>query len=369
MAVPLLDLHRQYAALKQQIDDAVARVFAHQQFILGPEVKECEKQIAALCGVKYAIGVASGTDALLIALRSAGVQPGDEVIVPDFSFFATAGVVARLCAKPVFVDIDPESYNIDPARIEAAITDKTKAIIPVHLFGQAADMDAIMAIARKHKLTVIEDAAQAIGAEYNGHPVGSLGDMGCFSFFPSKNLGGAGDGGMIVTDSEEHYERCVMLRTHGEKPKYHHRMVGYNSRLDTLQAAVLLAKLPHLRGWSEQRQKHARRYDDAFAAVEALTTPKVKPYATFPIYNQYTLASAKREQILAALKEAQIGHAVYYPVPFHQQDCFRELGFTDADLPVATQVAQQVFSIPVFPELTDDEQNDVITTITTAAAG
>ena len=363
MKVPLLDLTRQYGRLKAEIDAAVARVLEHQQFILGPEVSRFEEQVAGLCGVKHAVGVASGTDALLIALRSAGVQPGDEVIVPDFSFFATAGVVARLCARPVFVDIEPDSFNIDPMKLEAAITPKTKAIIPVHLFGQPADMDPIMEIASKHHLTVIEDAAQAIGAEYKGRPVGSLGHMGCFSFFPSKNLGGAGDGGMIVTDSDEHHERCRMLRTHGEKPKYHHRVVGYNSRLDTLQAAILSVKLPHLRRWSEQRRAHARRYDEAFAGLAGVVTPAVKPYATFHIYNQYTLRSRQRDRIVAGLKEAGIGHAIYYPVPFHRQECFADLECDEATLPESTRASQEVFSIPVFPELTGEEQDEVIAVI------
>ncbi|MCP4684612.1 MAG: DegT/DnrJ/EryC1/StrS family aminotransferase, partial [bacterium] len=263
MAVPLLDLKRQYKLLKPEMDRAVMEVMEHCWFVLGPEVKKLESDIAELSGVQHGVGVASGTDALLIALRAVGVEPGDEVITTPFSFFATAGVISRLGAKPVFVDIEEDSYNIDPTLIEAAITAKTKAIIPVHLFGQVADMDPILEIARKHKVAVVEDAAQAIGAEYKGKPAGSLGDLGCFSFYPSKNLGAGGDGGMIVTNNEQYADACRSLRCHGEKPKYFHHTVGYNSRLDTLQAAMLLVKLPHLKAWSQARAEHARIYGEA----------------------------------------------------------------------------------------------------------
>ncbi|MFQ6008552.1 MAG: DegT/DnrJ/EryC1/StrS family aminotransferase, partial [Candidatus Zixiibacteriota bacterium] len=264
MAVPLFDPTRQYAQHQSEIDAAVLTVLKHGQFILGPEVRELEAKIAALCNVKYAVGVASGTDALLLALRACGVGTGDEVITTDFSFFATAGVIHHLSAKPVFVDIDPDSYNIDPNRVEAAITPKTKVIMPVHLFGQMADMDPIMEAAKRHGLKVVEDAAQAIGAEYKGRKAGSIGDFGCFSFYPTKNLGAAGDGGMIVTNNEESYELCRLLRIHGAKPKYVHKIAGYNSRLATIQAAILLVKLPHLQKWSEQRAEYARKYDTAF---------------------------------------------------------------------------------------------------------
>ncbi|MCH9023757.1 MAG: DegT/DnrJ/EryC1/StrS family aminotransferase [candidate division Zixibacteria bacterium] len=363
MAVPLLDLKRQYAYLKEEMDAAISEVFNTELFILGPQVTEFEQKIAEYCHTKYAVAVASGTDALLLSLRACDVGRGDEVITSDFSFFASAGVVSHLGASPVFVDIEPDSYNINPELLEKAITPKTKAIVPVHLFGQMADMDPIMQIAKKHNLKVVEDAAQSIGAEYKSKLSGSIGDLGCFSFFPSKNLGGSGDGGMIVTNSEELYEKCVMLRTHGEKPKYYHRIVGYNSRLDTLQAATLLVKLPYLRKWSEKRIEHAKRYDEAFKNVEAVTTPKVMDYNTFHIYNQYTLASPKREKIMAGLKEAEIGHAIYYPVPFHKQDCFSDLGCKPEDFAVSSDVTGQVFSIPVYPELTDDEQSQVIETI------
>lgn len=363
MAVPLLDLTRQYAYLKPAMDKAVLDVLAHGKFILGPEVAQLEKEIAALCKVRHAIGVASGTDALMVALHAAGVGVGDEVITTTFSFFASAGVISRLGARPVFVDIEPDSYNIDPHLLEAAITPRTKAIMPVHLFGQLADMDPILAIARKHKLAVIEDGAQSIGAEYKSRPCGSMGDLGCFSFFPSKNLGAGGDGGIIVTDNEELYERCRILREHGQKPQYYHRIIGYNSRLATIQAAILLVKLPHLRKWSEKRIEHAMRYDRELAGLPGLITPVVKPYSTFHIYNQYTLASPRRNELMDGLKKAGIGCAIYYPVPFHKQECFAPLGYRAEQFPHANRAADQVFSIPIYPEMTEAEQTDVIATV------
>ena len=360
MTVPLLDLSRQYSYLQSQMDKAVLDVLAHGRFILGPEVSQLEKEIAAMCGVKHAVGVASGTDALLLALDAAGVRPGNEVITTDFSFFSTAGVISRLGAVPVFVDIDEESYNINPELIEKAITPKTKAIMPVHLFGQVADMDPIMEIAHKHDLKVVEDAAQAIGAEYKGRPAGSVGDFGCFSFYPTKNLGAGGDAGIIVTRDDAGFERLKMLRVHGQSGKYEHRFVGYNSRLDSIQAAILLVKLPHLRTWSEQRAQHASVYDEAFHGISGLATPVVKDYTTFHIYNQYTLASPKRDAILKGLKEEGIGHCIYYPIPFHRQECFAPLGYQPGQLPVSGKAASEVFSIPVYPELTEKEQAEVI---------
>lgn len=360
MAVPLLDLTRQYAYLKPELDKAVLNVLAHSKFILGPEVAQLENGVATLCKVKHAVGCASGTDALLLALHAAGVGAGDEVITSDFSFFASAGVVSRLGARPVFVDIDPESYNMDPSLLEAAITPCTKAIMPVHLFGQMADMDPIMEIARRRKLAVIEDAAQSIGAEYRGRPAGSIGDFGCFSFFPSKNLGAGGDGGIVVTDNSDYYELCHILREHGQKPKYYHRIIGYNSRLATIQAAILLVKLPHLRRWSEKRIEHAQRYDRELAGLKNLRTPVVKSYTTFHIYNQYTLASSKRDAIVDGLTRAQIGNAIYYPVPFHKQECFRSLGYRPDQFPHSNRAGDQVFSVPVYPEMTDAEQTEVI---------
>lgn len=360
MSVPLLDLSRQYSYLQSQMDKAVLNVLAHGKFILGPEVAQLEKEIAELCGVKHAVGVASGTDALMLALDAAGVRPGDEVITTDFSFFSTAGVISRLGATPVFVDIEAESYNIDPKLIEQAITAKTKAIMPVHLFGQVADMDPIIDVARKHNLKVVEDAAQAIGAEYKNKPAGSMGDFGCFSFYPTKNLGAGGDAGIVVTNDTAGFERLKMLRVHGQSGKYAHKFVGYNSRLDSIQAAILLVKLPHLRTWSEKRAQHANVYDEAFRDVSGITTPVVKDYTTLHIYNQYTLATSKRDAVLNGLKDAGIGYCIYYPIPFHQQECFASLGYKPGQLPVSGKAAADVFSIPVYPELTDKEQAEVI---------
>jgi dTDP-4-amino-4,6-dideoxygalactose transaminase len=368
MAIPLLDLTRQYAYLKPEMDKAILDVFSHSKFVLGPEVTRLEDEIAAYCGVSHAVGVGSGTDALLVALKALGVGNGDEVITTDFSFFATAGTIERLGARPVFVDIEPSSYNIDPNLIEAAVTDRTKVIIPVHLFGQMADMDPIIEIAHRHNLVVVEDAAQAIGAEYKGRKAGSIGDYGCFSFFPSKNLGGSGDGGMLVMNSRERYEQCRMLREHGQKPKYYHHVVGYNSRLDTLQAATLLVKLPHLQGWSEKRNEHARAYDEAFAGIADLKTPEVMNFTSFHIYNQYTLASPKRDSILDKLKEAGVGHAIYYPVPFHKQLCFSSLPQQPGDFPVSSRCADQVFSIPIYSDLTEKERDEVIAVVRNAVA-
>lgn len=367
MAVPLIDFGRQTEYLRRDLEKALSYVIDHGRFILGPEVNRLEQEIAALCRVKHAIAVASGTDALMLALHAAGVGPGDEVIVPDFSFFATAGVVSRLGATPVFLDIEPDTFNMDPSLIEKAITKKTRAIMPVHLFGQMADMDPIVEIARRHNVAVVEDAAQAIGSEYKGRPAGSIGDYGCFSFYPTKNLGAAGDAGIITTDSDDNAATVRMLRVHGQSGKYEHRVVGYNSRLDTMQAAILLVKLPHLRRWSEARIENARRYDHAFAGVPNIMTPAVKDYTTFHIYNQYTLVSPKREKILKGLDEAKIGYCVYYPIPFHKQPCFASLGYRPNQLPVSARLADQVFSIPIYPELTSAEQEEVIETISRLA--
>lgn len=368
MPVPLLDLSRQYEYLKPQLDRAVIEVLTHGKFILGPEVKELETAVAELCDVRYAAGVASGTDALLLALDACGVRAGDEVITPDFSFFATAGVVSRLGARPVFVDIEPDTYNIDPELTAAAITSKTKAIIPVHLFGQVADMDPIMEIARQHGIKVVEDAAQAIGARYKGRPAGSIGDFGCFSFYPSKNLGAGGDGGMITTDTDENIELLRILRVHGGKPKYYHRIVGYNSRLATMQAAVLLVKSTYLQNWSEKRIEHAGIYDEAFRDIDAVACPTVKDYSTFHIYNQYTIAVENRDRLIAELKRAEIGFDIYYPVPFHMQECFAYLGYEPKDFPVTTRAAERVISLPIYPEMTPDEQAQVIETVKKAVS-
>lgn len=360
MAVPLLDVTRQYRALKKEMDGAVLKVLASGQFILGPEVGKLEQEVAHLSGVRHGIGVASGTDALLLALRACGVGPGTEVITTDFSFFASAGVVSRLGAKPVLVDIEPDTYNIDPALIEAAITPHTKVIMPVHLFGQMADMDPIMEIARRYELKVVEDAAQSIGAEYKSRRAGSFGTYGCFSFYPSKNLGAIGDGGMIITDHQEHDHAVRILRVHGAEPKYYHKLVGYNSRLATIQAAALLVKMPHLESWSKKRIERAKIYDEAFAGIDAIRTPVVKDYTTFHIFNQYTIAVPKRDEVMKQLKAAGIGCEIYYPVPFHVQECFAYLGYRPDEFPISSKAADEVLSIPIYSEMTDAEQEEVI---------
>ena len=313
MKVPLLDLKAQYRTIKDEIDAAVAEVFESQYFILGPKVKECEEAVAKYCDCSGAVGVSSGTDALLIALMAADIGPGDEVITTPFSFFATAGSIARVGVTPVFVDIDPVTYNIDPARIEKKITDKTKAIIPVHLYGQCADMDPILEIAERRGLAVIEDAAQAIGAEYKGRRAGTMGRTGCFSFFPSKNLGGAGDGGMVVTDDPECVEKLECLRNHGSKPKYYHRIVGGNFRLDALQAAVVTVKLRHLDGWTAARQSNARRYDTLLAESGLMEKGLVAPpqvVADRHIFNQYVVRAPRRDALRAFPGEREIGTEV-----------------------------------------------------------
>jgi dTDP-4-amino-4,6-dideoxygalactose transaminase len=361
MNVPFLDLKRQYASIKEEMDQAISNVLSHAKFIMGPEVKAFEEKAAEYCGAKSAVGVASGTDALLLSLRACEVGPKDEVITTGFSFFATAGVITRLGATPVCVDIDPETYNIDPAKIEEKITSKTKAIMPVHLYGQCADMDPIMQIAQKHNLKVVEDAAQAIGSKYKGKKAGSLGHFGCFSFFPSKNLGAAGDGGMVVTSDEKMAELLRMLRVHGAKPKYYHSIVGYNSRLDTLQAAILSVKLKYLDGWTEKRREHATIYNQAFKNMDVVT-PKEEDF-NYHIYHQYTIAVKNRDRLREVLKEKQIGHDVYYPVPLHLQECYKHLGYEEGDLPVIDRKAKEVISIPIYPELTTEEQNFVIETV------
>ncbi|MBN2227300.1 MAG: DegT/DnrJ/EryC1/StrS family aminotransferase [candidate division Zixibacteria bacterium] len=366
MAVPLLDLKRQYATIKNRMDAAVMKVLDHGLFILGPEVAELEGKIAVLSGARYGIGVASGTDALLLALRTVGVGAGDEVIVPDYSFISTTTVVSRLGAKPVFVDIEADTYNLDPNIIEAAITPKTRAIMPVHLFGQTADMNPILAVAKKHGLAVIEDAAQAIGAGYKDKKAGAIGDLGCFSFYPSKNLGGIGDGGMVIVSREEYRDMMKMLRVHGWTRKYDPDVVGYNSRLATIQAAALCVKLDYLAGWSEARRVHAAKYDAAFAATN-IRIPVAKDYA-YHIYNQYTIAVENREELMAALKEKNIGYDIYYPIPFHQLKCYADMGYQAGDFPASERASTSVVSIPVFPELTEAEQDEVIAVVKAVSA-
>ncbi|MBC8278111.1 MAG: DegT/DnrJ/EryC1/StrS family aminotransferase [FCB group bacterium] len=366
MNVPLLDLKAQYRAIKDDIDKRVAEVFESQYFINGPQVKECEAEIAGYCKTEFATGVSSGTDALLISLMVAGVGEGDEVITTDYSFFATAGCVSRTGAKPVFVDIDPVTFNIDPKLIEEKITEKTKAIIPVHLYGQVADMDPIMAIAEKHNLTVIEDGAQAIGAEYKGHRAGSIGHFGCFSFFPSKNLGTSGDGGIVVTKDPALQEKLQIYRNHGSKPKYYHKFIGGNFRLDTIHAAVVLAKLPHLDDWSEARKTNADNYRRLFEESGIIGNGVIVLPAEVEsrhIYNQFIVRVEKRDELRAYMQKNGVGCEVYYPVPFHLQECFADLGCGPDDFPESTKAANETIALPIYPELTAEQMAYTVDTM------
>lgn len=361
MKVPLLDLKAQYATIKDEVMAGIGEVLESQQCIGGPKVTELEQKVAAASGCKYAVGASSGTDAILNSLMSLDIGPGDEVISTPFTFFATTGCIARTGAKPVFVDIDPKTYNIDPALIEAAVTEKTKAIVPVHLYGQMADMDPIMAIAKKHNLAVIEDAAQSITSEYKGKKAGSIGTCGCFSFFPSKNLGGVGDGGMIVTNDEQLYNRLVIMRNHGSQPKYYHSFVGGNFRLDPIQAVALLVKLPHLDDWSEGRRKNAAYYNKKFAGT-VVQTPFISDDCV-TIYNQYCIRVPRRDEVVAHLQKNNIGCEIYYPVPMHLQKCFDYLGYKEGDMPESEKAASEIMALPVYPELTDEMKDCVVETI------
>jgi len=354
MQVPLLDLKAQYATIRDEILPAIQAVFDSQYFINGPEVKQLESAVAAYSDCRCAVGVSSGTDALLCSLMTLGVGAGDEVITTPYTFFATAGSIWRVGAKPVFVDIEPDTFNIDPAKIESVVTKKTKAIMPVHLFGQMVEMEAIMEIASKHKLHVIEDGAQAIGATCRGKKAGSIGTVGCFSFFPSKNLGGMGDGGMVTAQDEELGDRLQQCRNHGSKPKYYHKWVGGNFRLDTLQAAGLLIKLKHLDAWSEKRRANAKRYNELFAGFEPVVTPVVRDY-NVSIYNQYVIRVPRRDELQAFLKEQGIGTAIYYPLSLHEQECFAELGHKKGDFPQSERAAAETLALPIYPELTDEQ--------------
>jgi dTDP-4-amino-4,6-dideoxygalactose transaminase len=356
-SVPFLDLKVQYSAIRGEIQAAMQRVIESQMFILGPEVTALEVEIAEYCKCTYGIGVSSGTDALLVSLMALGVQPGDEVITTPYSFFATAGSIARLVATPVFVDMDPATFNIDAGKIDAAVTLRTKVIMPVHLFGQMAEMDEVMAVANKHGLRVVEDAAQAIGAEYKGSRAGSTGDLGCFSFFPSKNLGAFGGGGMVTTNDSDLADRVRLLRNHGGRPKYVHGVVGGNFRLDAIQAAVVRAKLPHLDDWTNARQRNAALYRRLFEEA-GLTTgsgpiqlPTELPERRH-IYNQFVVRCTQRDELTKHLTANQIGSEVYYPLSLHQQECFQGLGLHEGDYPSSEQAAKDSLALPIYPELT-----------------
>ncbi|MDD3643038.1 MAG: DegT/DnrJ/EryC1/StrS family aminotransferase [Candidatus Krumholzibacteria bacterium] len=358
MKIPLLDLAAQYRTIKGEIREAVEEVFESQRFILGPRVAELEERIAAYCGVSRAVGTASGSDAILLALSALGIGPGDEVITTPYSFFSTVSSVTRLGARPVFADIDPRTFNIDPARVAGSIGPRTKAILVVHLYGQTAEMDPILDAAASRGIPVIEDACQAIGARCRGRAAGSMGLAGCFSFFPSKNLGGAGDGGMVVTGDDSLADRIRVLREHGARRRYYHDEVGINSRLDAIQAAVLLVKLRRLDEWSEGRRRNAARYDELLGAAEGVVTPAALPHNRH-IYNQYVIRAARRDDLKEHLQGAGIGCEVYYPVPLHLQACLSFLGGKEGDCPEAERAASETLALPVYPELTAAMQDEV----------
>ncbi|MBK9097111.1 MAG: DegT/DnrJ/EryC1/StrS family aminotransferase [bacterium] len=380
MKVPLLDLKPQYHSLKKELDDAVLRVAESQYFILGPEVENMEKEFCQYLKCKHAIGVSSGTDALLLALMAIDIKPGDEVIVPTYSFFATAGVVSRLNAVPVLTDIDPVTFNIDPEDFKKKITPKTKAVIPVHLYGQSADLEPIVKIAKEKNIFVIEDAAQAIGTEYkDGKCVGTIGDIGCFSFFPSKNLGGYGDGGLVTTNNDDLAYMLRIKRVHGGEQKYYHKVIGGNFRIDALQSAVLRVKLPHLDKWSEKRRANAEYYNKLFKeAGLAEETGKTKfdeknkvllPKASYKnvsglknyhIYNQYIIRAQNRDGLKKFLTENEIGNEIYYPVPFHLQECFVNLNHKKGDFPESEMASETSLAIPIYPELSKEQQEFVV---------
>ncbi len=381
MIVPLLDLNAQNDPLAPELKAAFERVLSSGRFILGPEVKELEAKIAEMTDAKYAIGVSSGTDAILLALMALDIGPGDEVLCPSFTFFATAGCIARTGAKPVFIDVQPDTFNLDIRDAERKVTEATKAIIPVHLFGQAVEMDSVADFADQNGLAVIEDAAQALGAKYKGRPVGGLGTFGTFSFFPSKNLGGFGDGGMLVTNDEKLSEKAVTLRAHGSNPKYYHRLIGGNFRLDPLQAALLLVKLPHYEEYTRLRQRNAERYARELVKLASSKTgsgtserertqwpliPPVNVQGDGHIWNQYTLRltePGRRDRLRKDLNANEIGSEIYYPVPMDAQDCFAHLN-QEGTCPVSTQLANEVLSIPIYPELRVDQQDAVLASLT-----
>jgi dTDP-4-amino-4,6-dideoxygalactose transaminase len=359
--ISLVDLTAQYHSIKKEIDEAVLSTLESGHFILGPQVARFEESIAAYLGVKHAIGLASGTDALVIALRALNIGEGDEVIIPAYTFFATAGTVMSVGAKPVIVDVDPQSYQIDVSKIEAAITPKTKAIIPVHLYGLPAEMNPILEIARRHGLKVIEDNAQGFGAEYLGKKTGSFGDIGCLSFFPTKNLGAYGDGGAVVTNDSSLAEQMRMLRAHGWKKKYYSEMVGYNSRLDAMQAAILQAKLPYLDGWNEKRRELSQRYTEHLAPL-GVVTPVEREWAKH-VYHLYVIRSPKRDELQAFLKQKGIASEVYYPIPPHLSVPCKKFGYKEGDCPHAEKAALETLALPLYPEMSLDQQDEVIAAV------
>jgi dTDP-4-amino-4,6-dideoxygalactose transaminase len=371
MKVPFLDLKAQYHKIKQDIDQAISEVVSEQHFILGPKVEALEETIAAYSSARYGIGVASGSDALALSLLALDIGFGDEVITTPFTFFATAGSISKIGAKPVFVDIDPGTYNLDPTKIAKHITSATKAIMPVHLFGQSADMEPIKELARSRDLWIIEDAAQAIGSDYTRDSAppqraGSIGDIGCFSFYPSKNLGGFGDGGMVTTNDEELARRLRLLRVHGASSKYYYQCIGVNSRLDALQAAVLLTKFRYLEEWTNKRRENAAYYNQLFEKSDhrslGIELPHVQ-YNNRHIYNQYVIRVPKRDELREFLTQEGIGTDVYYPLPLHLQECYRDLGYKEGDFPHAEKAARDTLALPIYPELTREQQNYVVTKI------
>lgn len=379
MKIPLLDLKSQYTAIKDEVNQAIQRVLESCQFVLGPDVRALEEEIAAFCATKYAAGVASGTDALTLSLHACGVGEGDEVITTPFTFIATIEAISKVRAKAVFVDIEPRTYNLDVQQIEDKITDKTKAILPVHLYGQMADMDPILTIAKKYELKVIEDMAQSLGAEYKGRKAGSRGDAGCISFFPSKNLGAYGDGGMVITDDEEIAERIKVLRVHGCRKKYYHFIDGYNSRLDTLQAAVLRVKLKYLNGWNEKRRQNSYLYNRLFKEANLTdgrdSSPKINFFSKIvipcePEYNKhvyylYTIRARKRDELQTELKSKGISTAIYYPLPLHLQEVCRPLGYKQGDFPVSEHLSKDIISLPMYPELSPEQIEGIVNLIAT----
>ena len=365
MHVPLLDLKAQFQSIRQEVLTAIEDVCHDQGFVLGPRVKTLEEALGKYCGTAHAVGVASGSDALLLSLMALDVKPGDEVITAPFTFFSTAGVISRLQATPVFIDIRPDTFNLDPEQLANAITNRTKAIVPIHLFGQCADMENISAIAAQRGIPVVEDACQAIGAARNGARAGGLGTTGCFSFFPSKNLGGFGDGGIITTHDVKLADRLQALRVHGSRSDYHHQLIGMNSRLDALQAAVIQVKLQHLNQWTEKRRSNAQEYQRLFekaGLLDHVILPVVEQ-ANYHVYNQFTIRTPKRDQLSAYLTEHHIGNKIYYPVPLHLQECYQVLGYQKGQLPVSEQAAQAVLSLPIYPELPAEQMEYVVQTI------